>query len=444
MKNKKKSKTATKLALITKRSKEAGEEKFNALAHLLNEEYLYECYKELKRGKAPGIDGKKLEDYSEEEIKEEITGIIRRMKEKKYKPKPVKRVLIEKLNGKLRPLGIPTVMDKIVQQGLKKIVEAIYEPIFKDFSYGFRPNRSCHQALKAVHTMVVTKPINWIIDVDIKGFFDNVDHQIMIDCLNQKINDKNFRSIIIKFLKAGIIETGKYKKTEKGTPQGGILSPVLANIYLHYVLDLWFDIVLKKEITGYTEMIRYADDFLIGAQTKQEAEQILEKVKMRLKKFNLEVSSEKTKIVEFGKYAKENAGKRGKRKADTFDFLGFTHYVSTSRRGYFLMKVKTSKKRRNNSLREMNEWLKRIRNRQKIKDIWKLLSAKLRGHYNYYGVSSNSREIQNYYYHTVKLTYKWINRRSQKKSFNWNTFSKYLKLYPLPTPTLKYNMYDIW
>ena len=436
--------TATRLAFITKRSKRIPQGKIISLAHLLNEEYLQECYRELKKGKAPGIDGRTRESYTDEEIEQVIKETVHKMKIKRYRPKPVKRVLIEKLSGKLRPLGIPTVIDKIVQQGIKKILEAIYEPIFLDFSYGFRQNRNCHQALKAVHTMVMTKPINWIIDVDIKGFFDNVDHHWMIECLNQKIADPNFRSIIIKFLKAGVIQEGKYRKTDKGTPQGGILSPILANIYLHYVLDLWFEHKLKKKINGYTQIVRYADDFIIGAQTKLEAEQILKEIKVRLKKFNLEVSAEKTRIIEFGRYAKENAKNRGKRKPDTFEFLGFTHCVSTSRKGNFLMKVRTSKKRRNNSLKQMNEWLKKIRNRHKAKDIWKVLASKLRGHYNYYGVSSNSREIQNYYHKTMQLTYKWMNRRSQKQSFNWQTFTEYLKLYPLPKPALVYNMYDIW
>ena len=436
--------TATKLTFITKRSERIPQGKITSLAYLLNEEYLQECYRELKKGKAPGIDNRTLESYSNEEIEQVIKETAHKMKIKRYRPKPVKRTLIEKLNGKLRPLGIPTVIDKIVQQGIKKILEAIYEPHFLNNSYGFRPNRNCHQALKAVHTMVMTKPINWIIDVDIKGFFDNVDHQIMIDCLNQKIADPNFRSIIIKFLKAGVIQDGKRHKTEKGTPQGGILSPILANIYLHYVLDIWFEHELKKNISGYTEIVRYADDFIIGAQTKPEAEQILKEIKARLKKFNLEVSAEKTKVIEFGKYAKGNAKNRGKRKAGTFEFLGFTHYVSVSRKGNFLMKVRTSKKRRNNSLKQMNEWLKKIRNKHKAKDIWKVLASKLRGHYNYYGVSSNSNEIQNYYYQTMRLTYKWMNRRSQKQSFNWQTFAEYLKLYPLPKPALVHNMYDIW
>jgi RNA-directed DNA polymerase len=436
--------TATKLAFITKRSIHKPQEKITSLAYLLNEEYLAECYKELKKGKAAGMDNRKLESYSEEEIKQEITETIQKMKAKKYQPKPVKRIFIEKSNGKLRPLGIPTVIDKIVQQGIKKILEAIYEPHFLNSSYGFRPNRNCHQALKAVHKMVMTKPINWIIDIDIKGFFDNVNHEWMIECLNQKIADTNFRSIIIKFLKAGIIQEGKYYDTERGTPQGGILSPILANIYLHYVLDLWFEYKLKRKIKGYVEIIRYADDFIIGAQTKSEAMQILKEIKERLNKFQLDISTEKTKVIEFGRYAEENSINRGKRKPDTFDFLGFTHYCSKSRKGNFLLKVKTDKKRIKQKTREMSQWLKTIRNKIKIKNIWKTLSAKLRGHYNYYGISSNTRSIQAYYYQTTKLTFKWLNRRSQKQSFNWQQFAKYLKLYPLPKPSLAYNMYDIW
>ena len=436
--------TATKLAFITKRSKRETQGKITSLAYLLNAEYLFECYRELKKGKAAGIDNRRLESYTDEEMKQEIQETVNKMKAKKYKPKPARRVLIEKLNRKLRPLGIPTVIDKVVQQGIKKILEAIYEPHFMDMSYGFRPNKNCHQALKAVHKMVMTKPTNWIIDVDIKGFFDNVDHHWMIECLDQKISDPNFRSIIIKFLKAGVIEEGKYEKTNKGTPQGDILSPLLANIYLHYALDLWFEKVEKKRIKGYTEIIRYADDFIIGAQTKLEAYQILDDLKERLKKFKLEISIEKTGIKEFGKYAEQNSKNRGKRKPDTFNFLGLTHYCSKSRKGNFLIKVKTNKQRMKNKTKEMNQWLKAIRNRTKIKGIWKALSAKLRGHYNYYGVSSNSRSIQVFYYQTIMLTFKWMNRRSQKQSFSWQTFTEYLKLYPLPKPALVFNMYDIW
>lgn len=436
--------TATKLAFITKRSKQNTQEKITSLAYLLNPEYLIECYQELKKNKAPGVDGKKAENYTKEEIEQEIIDTVAKMKAKKYKPKPARRVWIEKLNGKLRPLGIPTIIDKVVQQGIKKILEAIYEPNFLDFSYGFRPGRSCHQALKAVHTMVMTKYVNWIIDIDIKGFFDNVDHHWMMEFLEHRIADPNFNSLISKFMKAGVMEAGKYSKTDKGTPQGGILSPVLANIYLHYVLDLWFEKKLKPETPGYTEMIRYADDFIIGAQTKEQAEQILKEVKERLKKFNLEVSAEKTRIVEFGRFAKENARNRGKGKPGTFNFLGLTHYCGESRRGKFLMKVKTDRQRMGNKLKEMNQWLKTNRNRRKIGMLWKSISVKLQGHYNYYGVSGNYKSIQNFYYQVVKLTHKWINRRSQKKSYNVTEFYKYLERHPLNKPSLVYNMYDIW
>lgn len=434
--------TATKLILITKRSIDKPQEKFISLAHLLNAPYLITCFQELKKDKAAGIDGKRIEDYTEKTIIEEITEIVARMKAKKYRPKPVKRVYIRKTNNKHRPLGIPTIIDKTVQLGIKKILEAIFEPHFLDVSYGFRPKRNCHQALKAVYRMIMTKPANWIIDVDIKEFFDSVDHHWLIECLNQRIGDPNFRSIIIKFLKAGIIEEGKHYQSEKGTSQGAILSPILANIYLHYVLDLWFEKVEKKRIKGYTEIIRYADDFIIGAQTKQEAKQILWDLKERLKKFNLKLS--KVRIIEFGRYAQENSQNRNKRKPDTFDFLGLTHYCTKSRKGNFLVRAKTSHKRMRKKLKELNQWLKAIRNLLKIKDIWKILKAKIIGHYNYYGISGNRRSIQEYYYQAKRLTFKWMNRRSQKQSFSWPEFTEYLERHPLPRPALVYNLYDIW
>lgn len=437
--------TATKLTLITKRSTEKPREKFTSLIHLLNDAaFLHGCYQELKNGKAPGLDRRTKESYTEEEIKTAIAEVILKLRQKRYRPQPVRRVYIAKANGKQRPLGLPTVIDKIIQLGMKKILEAIFEPTFLDCSYGFRPRQGCHRAIKAGYRMMMTKPVNWIIDVDIKSFFDTVDHRWLMACVKQKANDPNFNRLIIRFLKAGVVEEGVRRKTEQGTPQGGILSPLLANIYLHYVLDLWFERVEKKRVQGYAELIRYADDFIIGVQTREEAEQILADLRARFRKFNLTISPEKTKVIEFGRFARENRHRRGMGKPDTFDFLGFTHCCSTSRQGNFLVKHTTASARKSRHCREMNQWLKSVRNRLKLKVLWKQLAAKLRGHYQYYGVSGNLRSLDAHYHWTKRLAFKWLNRRSQKHSFNWTTFSQYLERYPLPKPALAYNLYDIW
>jgi len=291
--------------------------------------------------------------------------------------------------------------------------------------------------------MIMSKPVNHVIDADIKGFFDNVNHKWMKRCLEERIGDKNLLRLIIRFLKSGIIEQGKYYTTEKGTPQGGILSPVLANIYLHYVLDLWIERVVKKEAKGYVGIVRYADDSVICVQYKEDSRQILEKMKERLLKFGLELSEEKTQIIGFGRYAEKNARSKGK-KPDTFDFLGFTHFCDKSRKGAFKVGRRTSRKRFSQKAREMNQWLKSVRNVAKPEEWWSILCAKLRGHFQYYGVSGNYRGIYRFYVLTVKLVFKWLNRRSQKKSFNWQSFNEYLRMYPLPKPKIHHNLYTLY
>ena len=432
----------TKLNLISEIAKKDKECKFNNVAHLLNVPNLNECFYMLKKGKASGIDGVTFEGY-EENLDSNLEELVRRMKSFSYRPQPVKRAYIPKSNGKQRPLGIPSVEDKIVQMGITRILTAIYEVDFLDFSYGFRPNRSCHDALDRLDKGIMGNPVNHIIDADINGFFDNVDHKWILRCLEERIKDKNFLRLIVRFLKAGVIEEGKFHKTETGTPQGGILSPVLANIYLHYVLDLWFEKIIKKESRGYVDIVRYADDFIILVQYKDEAHRILLKLKHRIKEFGLELAKDKTKIIEFGRYAKVNANRRGKR-AGTFSFLGFIHYCDRSRNGSFKVGRKTDRKKFAVKMKEINEWLKSIRNAIKIKYWWKILCAKLRGHFQYYGVSGNYRGIQRYYYLTIRLVFKWINRRSQKKSFNWEQFNNYLQKYPLPKPKIYHNMYTLF
>jgi len=434
--------TATTIALIATRAQEFPQRQFTALMHHINPEYLLSCFDNLKRRKAPGFDNRTHESYSREEITRTLERVVTDMKARKYKPKPVKRVFIDKPGtSKKRPLGLPTIVDKTVQLAAKNILEAVWEADFLDCSYGFRSNRNAHGALKEVNHLIMQKKTNWILDADIKGFFENIDHHWMMECLSQRIVDRRFKSLIWKFLKAGVLEEGVYTPTEQGTPQGGIISPVLANIYLHYVLDLWFEKQAKRQIKGEIQLIRYADDFIIGFQYKEQAEQFLKLLRKRLQKFRLELAEGKTRIIEFGRFAKENTKNR---KPKTFDFLGFTHYCSQTRDGRFKLGTKTSRKSTNRSLKVMNLWLKTNRNRHKVKVLWPVLKSKLQGHYNYYGISGNFESIAFFHYQTIRLTYKWLNRRSQKQSFNWPNFRTYLDTHPLPQPKLMFQIYHTW
>ena len=423
----------TKLNLITEHTIKDKDFKFTSLAHLLNEISLKECFHMLKKNKSPGQDKVTYEEYGMYLVTN-IQKLVKRMKAGKYYPQPVRRVYISKGEGKKRPLGIPALEDKIVQMGITRILNSIFEPNFLDCSYGFRTGKSCHQALKQLDNSIMTKPVSYLIDADIRNFFDNVDHDWMMKMLGEKIADKNLLKIIKKFLKAGVMEADKLYKTKEGTPQGGILSPTLSNIYLHYILDLWMEKIVKRDTSGYVELLRYCDDFVILVQYKNEAEKILKELEERLNKFGLDLSKEKTRLIEFGRYAKD-------KKPDTFDFLGFTHFCDKTRNGSFKVGRKTRRKKFNLSLKKMNSWLKAIRNRVKTRVWWKIVSAKLRGHFEYYGISGNYTAIKDFYQLTLRLIFKWINRRSQKKSMNWKQFINYLKYYPLPLPKIKHNIY---
>jgi group II intron reverse transcriptase/maturase len=419
---------STKLMSLTLRARENPRGKFTSLAHLLNEEFLLECFKEIKRGKSPGIDGKTVEEY-EDNLEGNIKNLIQRMKVKRYRPQPVKRVCIPEPDGSKRPSGIPTVEDRIVQMGIKKILEAIFEVDFVDVSYGFRPDRSCHNALAELNEIIMTEPVNYMVDMDIEKFFDTVDHCWLMECLRQRISDPNLLQLIDRFLNTGVIEEGKYLEIDRGTPQGGVLSPLLANIYLHYILDLWFEKVVKKQLVGYAKLIRYADDFIVCFQNDSEARKFSEMLKERFSKFGLKIAENKSRIIEFGRYAWYKAQRREKKLA-TFDFPGITHYCGKSREGKFRLGRETARKKYWQKIREMNRWLKDIRNSVELKLWWSKLEQKLRGHYQYYGIGGNMRAIGSFYHRTVKFACKWINRRSQKRSFNWTQFNNYL-LYSL-------------
>ena len=431
---------STKLASLTSRARRKPKGKFNSLMHLLTEEFLMGCYRELKRDKSPGIDGMRMEEYGDN-LEDNIRGLVGRLKARRYRSQPVKRVYIPKTDGTRRGLGIPTIEDKVVQMGIKKILEAIYEVDFMGVSYGFRPHRSSHDALDAVNEAIMAKPINAVVDMDIRKYFDTIDHRWMMKMLRERVTDTSLLKLIGKFLRAGVMEEGRVEETDKGTPQGGVLSPLLANIYLHYVLDLWFERKVKKQLRGYAQLIRYADDFIVCFQAKKEAEEFGEELRQRLSRFGLEVAEDKSRIIEFGRYEKKKAQREG-RKVATFNFLGITHYCATGKAGKFKLGRSTERARYWRKMEGMNQWLKGVRSTVELRELWQTLRQKLVGHYRYYGIGGNSRKVSAFYHETVKLVYKWINRRSQKRSYNWEQFQRLLKYNPLPKPKI-YHPYPV-
>jgi len=432
-------KMQTKLARIAEIAKEKPNEQFTSLYHLLNEELLTQCHRELDGNKASGVDQVTKAAY-EEKLEENVRNLVDRLKWKSYRPQPVRRTYIPKDEKSVRPLGIPAYEDKIVQLGLNKILQAIYEQDFLDFSYGFRPGRSCHDALKALNRVIEYGRTSYIVDADIRSFFTNVDHEWLMRFLELRVADPNIQRLIQRFLKAGVMEKGIWEPTESGTPQGSIISPVLANIYLHYALDLWFKVAVKKACRGEANMVRYADDYVCCFQYKDDAERFYKALIKRLDKFQLQVAEDKTKILEFGRFAEENRKRKGQGKPKTFDFLGFTHYCSESSKGKFRVKRKTSRKKFKTKVKAFKEWLRSERHRD-VRELVKTIRAKLIGHYRYYGITDNSRSLSVYKFQITKTLFKWLNRRSQKRSFTYEKFNLFLKRNPLPEPKIYVNIY---
>ena len=426
---------ANKLAVIAKVARQDKNVRFTSLMHLLNKENLTLCFTMLHRNAASGIDEVTVRDY-EVNLEANVEDLVKRLKGKWYKPQPVRRTYIPKPGkAELRPLGIPAVEDKIVQMAVKWILQAIYEQDFKDCSHGFRPGRNCHSAIKQLDEAVMQHPVNYAVEVDIRTFFDTVNHAKLLELLSKRIADPNLLWLIRKFLKAGVMEARAWHASEKGTPQGGIISPMLANIYLHYVLDEWFEKNFQTISKGYTRLIRYCDDFVMVCESKYDAERFLEELKMRFAEFNLEISQEKTRSIEFGRQTWKRAQSKGT-KVKTFDFLGFTHYCGKSRKGGFLMGHKTSKKSLNAKLVSINNWLRSVRNMVPFKELWPIIRAKLIGHYNYFGINGNMRCLRKYFTRMKQMIFKWINRRSQKRSMNRTRFVQYLDWNPLPEPRI--------
>lgn len=431
---------ATKLKRIAKRARKDPACKFTSLFHLMNHDLLWECFWDLKKCKASGIDQVTKEQY-EENLMDNLDDLIERLHRMAYIPQPVLRVTIPKPGSdKMRPLGIPALEDKLVQTGLSRILQAIYEQDFIDDSYGFRPNRGCHDALRALNQTISQKGTQYIVEADIRGFFDNVDQEQLMRFLAHRIADKRVLRYIKRILKAGIQEDGVFRASDRGTPQGGVISPLLANLYLHYTLDLWFERRFRKTCTGITRFIRYADDFVVCFKQEADARRFRVEMEERLNQFGLEIAPEKTKILEFGSLAQPRAKQRGK-KAETFDFLGFTHYCTTSKSGkMFCVGRKSISKRMTAKLKLFKEWLRSSRT-QPTADIMETVANKLRGHYAYYGVTGNSKSIGNFYHEVKQFLFKWLGRRGKRGSLTFEKFSLLLQRFPLPTPRI---MVKLW
>lgn len=429
--------TETKLNRIAWLSERDKGKKFECLMHLFNQESLLNCFHELDKDKAVGIDGINKESYAEN-LEGNIQELIAKMKRMAYRPGPVREVLIPKEGkpGATRPLGISNLEDKIVQKMMQKVLESIYEPIFLDCSYGFRPGRGCHNAIKALHQHLYYNDVQIVIDIDLKNFFGTIEHKQLEEILKEKIKDPKFMRYISRMFKSGVLAAGEFSISDEGVPQGSICSPVLSNVFAHHVIDTWIEEMVKPNSQGQVQLFRYADDAVICCQHKVDAIRIKQTLVKRLEKFKLQLNEEKTKLVNFDKKAAAQGVPQG-----TFDFLGFTFYLGEARSGRIIPKLKTRAKTMSTKLKRVKEWAKKARNRVPLKALWKVFKAKLRGHIQYYGVSFNCESVKIFLYGATRIIFKWLNRRSQRKSFTWEKFQLYMARDPLPEAKIVHRLF---
>lgn len=428
----------TRLERFTLKACQEPQTRFNALMGLLfDPDGLRESFERQDGRKAPGVDGMTKEQYGKG-LDRRLTELSARIRRLGYQPKPVRRTYIPKGDGRYRPLGVPSFEDRLVQDRLSGILQAIWEPEFRECSYGFRPGRSAHDALRRVAEVITNEGTQWVVEADIQGFFDHVSHTHLVQFLEHRIADPKLLRIVQRFLKAGVMEDGRFTASVAGTPQGGLVSPVLSNIYLHYVLDLWFERCFARGCEGKASLIRYADDYVACFAKEADARRFLTEMPQRLAQFALKVEPSKTALLRFGSHvlgrkASETQGPR------TFSFLGFTHYVGRSRSGRFVVGRRTDAKRVRRKLTHLSERLRRLRV-QGGQAMVAYARRHLRGHIQYYGVSGNSRGVAGYVYFATGLLFKWLNRRSQRRSMTWKRFGAVIRPL-LPAARIVHDLY---
>jgi group II intron reverse transcriptase/maturase len=393
---------------------------------LLTAGFLLWCWKKLNRKSAPGVDRVTVRQY-EEKLEGNIAKLVESVKGGWYRAKLVLRRFISKGGGKLRPLGIPATSDKLLQRAVTMILEAIYESVFLTCSFGYRPHTGALDAIKELSYQLQFRGYNYVVEADIRGYFENINHDLLMEMLSKKIDDKPFLRLIRKWLKAGVLEAGNVINPVTGTPQGGVISPILANIYLHYVLDEWFEEVVKAHCRGKVYLCRYADDFVCLFQYEDDARRFYKALGLRLEKYGLSLSEGKTRMIRFSRLHMEDK--------TWFEFLGFEFRRGRNRAGKPQVLKRTSRKKFRNSLKRFSEWCKSNRN-MRMTELFYRLNSKLCGYYNYYGVRGNYDSLASFFYHAMNLLFKWLNRRSQRKSYNWAGFAELLKHFRIAKPRI--------
>jgi len=428
---------ATDLTWIGERARKEPGLVFTSLYHhICDGDNLRACYDALEGRKATGVDGVTKEEYGRN-LEENLRDLSGRLKRMGYRPGPKRRSYIPKPGTeKGRPLGISNLEDKIVEEATKRTLEPIYEAVFEDSSYGYRPGRSPHECLDVLGRTIQQKKVNHVVEADIKSFFDKVNHEWVIEFLRHRIGDERVIRLIVRMLKSGIMEDGLTRATEEGTPQGSILSPLLSNIYLHYVLDLWFSRRVKKQSRGEAYYFRFADDFLACFQYKDDAEGFRRRLGGRLEGFGLRLAEEKTQCIEFGRFAREDACKRGE-KPKEFTFLGFTHYCGKTREGYFKVKRRTSRKKLGQSLRKFTDWARKVRHVLRKGEMLRQARIRVMGHLSYYAITDNMGRSSYYAYRARGILFKWLNRKSQRKAYTWASFGQALAWVEWPVPRVR-------
>ncbi|HXX38564.1 MAG TPA: group II intron reverse transcriptase/maturase [bacterium] len=420
-----------KLQRISELAKQDHTQQFTSLAHLLTVEMLGEAYRRLRKDASPGVDGLTAQEY-EQDLVRNLQDLHRRLREGRYRAQPVRRVYIEQ-EGKQRPLGIPALEDKIVQKAVVSILDAIYEQDFLPCSYGYRPGRGPQDALDEVFRAIVGGKVNYVLEVDVRNYFQNIVHEHLMTFLQQRIKDSSLMRLIAKWLHAGVLEEGRLLPTTKGTSQGAVISPVLANVYLHHVLDQWLETEVKPRLRGEAHLHRYADDFMFGFQHQEDAERVAGVLRERFAQYGLELNEEKTRLIAFGRFAERDLQRQGKGKPSTFDFLGFTHICARNRAGKFTVHVRTARKRMRRAMRRVAEWCRTHRHLP-VSEQHRILSRALQGHYAYYGRRSNMPSLRRFLEFTKRTWYKWLRRRSQRRRLSWDAYNHVLRRCPLPGP----------